>query len=66
MSTPEQNREEPRSSVKITETAKAEPRVEVKVYAGDTAEAVETAQKIAQDTFLSNVAWLKSKGFRPA
>jgi hypothetical protein len=66
VSAPEQTYEEPRSRVKISETAKAEPRVEVSVYAGDSAEDVAQAQKLAQDTYLATVSWLKSVEMRAA
>jgi hypothetical protein len=66
MSTPEQQREEPRSSVKIALNAKGEAQIEVKVYAGDTVDEVCAARFSAQDAFADAVSWAVANGFRAA
>lgn len=62
MSAPEQQREEPRSSVKFSLNAKREGQLETKHYLGDDPALFDQLRLNAQEQFLASVSWLRENG----
>lgn len=63
---PQPDRDEPRSSLKLTMNAKGRVQPEFKQYVGDDNAAVQAMILAAQENFERTRSWLETKGLLPS